>query len=309
MSDIQDIFNQYLDRAELLFNEGKIKEAYTLCMKVLENDPENSRAINIKKEIEYRVENHNTRSVDERLEVLKPLWEKGEYAKLVKELTDLCQYAPHYEKLEKALAQAQDMYRQMYMHQESEKRKEYETKLAELFKTKKYTELLELMQKNAAAVTQDAQLRTLHATYKENIIQEKIKEKKSLFESEKYEDIVNFLLQLQEIDRNSPTLISYLRTYREKLLASQIDDKQEFVLKSSENAKMLYQLGKYEKAMEVAEEILHLDPKNSTAKGIYQKSKKTYEKELEESTENQIKANFQAFSEEQKVKPEGFKRL
>lgn len=303
MSDIQDIFNQYLERAELFLNEGKLKDAYALCRKVLENDPENSRALDLKHRIESTIENYNVHSVDEKLEALKPLWEKGEYDKLIKELTELYRYAPHYEKLEEALAQAQAMYRGLYTNQESEKKGTYKSQLDQLFAERKYTELIEEMQKNSRAAAQDNDLRNLHADFRQKIIQTKLEEKKSLFDSEKYEDIVNFLYQLQEIDKTSELLIGLLRTYRKKLLDSQIDDKQEFILRASENAKTLYQVGKYEKAMQVAEEILHIDPKNTFANSIYKKAKSTFEELLQDQTEDQIQKNMLIFTQESQTQP------
>ncbi len=313
MADIQDIFNQYLERAELALTDGKLKDAYTLCMKVLENDPENSRALELKRRIESTIENYNIHSVDEKLEALKPLWEKGEYDKIIKELTELYRYAPHYEKLESALAQAQAMYRGLYTNQESEKKTTYKSQLDQLFTEKKYIELIEAMQKNSRAAAQDTDVRNLHADYRRKIIQEKIQEKKSLFESEKYEDIVNFLYQLQEIDKNSELIIDLLRDYRKKLLDSQIDDKQEFILRASENAKTLYQVGKYEKAMQVAEEILHMDPKNVFANSIYKKAKSTFEDLLQNQTEDQIQKNMLTFTQDAQAKPgqlpDGFMKL
>lgn len=309
MSDIQDIFNQYIERAELLLSEGKIKDAYMLCMKVLENDPENTRALSLRSRLEETIQNYNVHTVDEKLDAMKPLWEKGEYDKLIKELTELYRYAPHYEKLEQALAQAQAMYRSLYNTQASDKKEIYIKQLDQLFQEKKYKEMIEVMQQNSRGATQDVEVRTLHTRYRTKIIEARIEEKKALFESEKYEDIVNFLYQLQDIDKSSEMLTDLLRTYRKKLLSSQIDDKREFILRASENAKMLYQVGKYEKAMQVAEEILHIDPKDTFANAIYKKAKSDFEKLLQDETENQIQQNYASFADQQASQPESFMKL
>ncbi len=303
MPDIQEIFNQYLDRAEALLAEGKLKDAYTLCMKVLENDPENDRGLALRKKTQEMIENFNIHTIDDRIEALKPLWEQGTYDELVKQLTELYRYAPHYEKIEKALADAQAMYRGAYNSQKSKRTGAYETELEQLFTEKKYIELIEKMQRNAGEAARDADIRKLHTRFRARIIQSKIQEKKSLFESEKYEDIVNFLHQLLEIDKDSELLADLLRTYRQKLLDAQIDEKREFILRATENAKMLYQIGKYEKAMQVAEEVLHIDPKDRIAKSIYEKSKTAFEKLVRDETEDQIKQSVEALKQDAAAQP------
>lgn len=303
MPDIQEIFNQYLDRAEALLAEGKLKDAYTLCMKVLENDPENDRGLALRKKTQEMIENFNIHTIDDRIEALKPLWEQGAYDELVKQLTELYRYAPHYEKIEKALADAQAMYRGAYNSQKSKRTGAYETELEQLFSEKKYTELIEKMQKNAGEGARDADIRKLHTRFRARIIQSKIQEKKSLFESEKYEDIVNFLHQLLDIDKDSELLADLLRTYRQKLLDAQIDEKREFILRATENAKMLYQIGKYEKAMQVAEEVLHINPKDSTIKSLYEKSKSAFEKLVRDETEDQIKQSAETLKQDAAAQP------
>ncbi len=309
MADIQDVLNQYIDRARLLLTEGKIKDAYTLCMKVVETDPTHAGALELRKTIEESIQNYNIHTIDQKLELLKPLWEKGEYDKLIKELTELYRYAPHYEKLEEALAQAQAMYRSIYNTQAETKVIGYKETLGDLFQKKEYQQLIEVMQKNAPQASQDPTIRDLHAEYRKNIISAKLAEKKSLFESEKYEEIVNYLYQLQEIDRNSQELTQLLQTYRERLLNSQIDNNREFILRASENAKNLFQLGKFEKAMQVAEEILHIDPKNGFAQNIWKQGKSKFETIIQDQTEDQISSNFVTFTEEAKATPQDFIKL
>ncbi len=309
MADLNEVLNQYLDRAELLIGEKKLKDAYALCVQVLESDPGNRRAFSLKGEIEQLIENFNVHTIDNKLEALKPLWEKGEYEQLVKELAELRRLAPHYEKLETALAQAQAMYRNSYNAEQSSATKTYQAQLADLLNQKKYPDLIELMQQNARAASISSEIRELHTTFREKIITAKIAEKKSLFESEKYEDIVNYLYGLQSIDKSSPTLTNYLRTFREKLLKSQIDEKREFIIRSSENAKTLYQIGKYEKAMEASNEILHIDPKNTLAKSIHQLSRSAFESMLQEQTEEQISQNAELYRQEMTTQPQGFMKI
>lgn len=309
MADIQDVFNQYIAQAELLLNEGKLKDAYNLCTKVLEADPENEGAINMKERISDAALNYNQKAIDEKLKTLKPLWEKGEYAELIKILNELYRFAPHYGPLEEQLAQAQDMYRKQFATQTKDVLNAYMQELESLFQEKKYDEMIKLMlEKNREALT-NPQLKAIHQNYRDKIIAIKIEEKKSLFETEKYEDIVKFLYQMQQIDRTNKQVEELLKKYRKNLLVSQVSNKQEFTLKATEDMTTLYQLGKYEKAVQVAEEILHFDPLDKSAKAMAAKAKAKYAKQLQEETENQIATSYQEMKNEHTLNKNAFTSL
>ncbi|MCX6733506.1 MAG: hypothetical protein NTX63_01715 [Candidatus Peregrinibacteria bacterium] len=309
MTDIQDVFNQYIAQAELLLNEGKLKDAYNLCMKVLEADPENEGAINMKERISDAALNYNQKAIDEKLKTLKPLWENGEYAELIKILSELYRFAPHYGPLEEQLAQAQDMYRKQFATQTKDVLRVYMQELESLLQEKKYDEMIKLMlEKNREALT-NPQLKAIHQNYRDKIIAIKIEEKKSLFETEKFEDIVKFLYQMQQIDRANKQVEELLKKYRKNLLVSQVSNKQEFTLKATEDMTTLYQLGKYEKAVQVAEEILHFDPLDKAAKAMASKAKAKYAKQLQEETENQIATSYQEMKNEQAFNQNAFTSL
>ncbi len=309
MADIQDVFKQYVAQADLLLNEGKLKDAYNLCTKVLEADPENEGALKMKEKISDAAMNFNQKAIDEKLKAFKPLWENGEYAELIKNLTELYRYAPHYGPLEEQLAQAQDMYRKQFAAQTKDVLQLYTQELENLLQEKKYDEMIKLMiGKNREALT-NPQLKAIHQTYRDKIILIKIEEKKSLFDTEKNEDIVNFLYQMQQIDRTNVQVESLLKKYRKNLLVSQVSNKQEFTLRATENMTTLYQLGKYEKAAQVAEEILHFDPLDKLAKTMLKKATSKYAKQLQEETENQIATSYQEMKAEKALNQNAFTSL
>lgn len=309
MADIQDVFNQYTAQAGLLLSEGKLKDAYNLCTKVLEADPENEGALEMKEKISDAALNFNQQAIDEKLKTLKPLWEAGEYSQLIKSLSELYRFAPHYGPLEEQLAQAQDLYRKQFAAQTKDILATYIQELESLLQEKKYDEMIKLMlEKNREALT-NPQINAIHQSYRDKIITIKIGEKKSLFETEKNEDIVNFLYQMQQIDRTNKQVEELLKKYKKNLLVSQVSNKQEFTLKASENMKTLYQLGKYEKAVQVAEEILHFDPLDKSAKDMAKKAKAKYAKQLQEETENQIATSYQEMKGEQALNKNTFTSL
>ena len=309
MADIQDVFNQYTAQAGLLLSEGKLKDAYNLCTKVLEADPENEGALAMKEKISNAALNFNQQAIDEKLKSFKPLWEAGEYSQLIKNLSELYRFAPHYGPLEEQLAQAQDLYRKQFAAQTKDVLATYMQELENLLQEKKYDEMIKLMlEKNRDALT-NPQLNAIHQSYRDKIISIKIAEKKPLFETEKNEDIVNFLYQMQQIDRTNKQVEELLNKYKKNLLVSQVSNKQEFTLKATENMKTLYQLGKYEKAAQVAEEILHFDPLDKTAKDMAVQAKAKYAKQLQEETENQIATSYQEMKGEQALNKNAFTSL
>lgn len=309
MADIQDVFNQYVAQADLLLSEGKLKDAYSLCTKVLEADPENEGALKMKEKISDAALNFNQKAIDEKLKAFKPLWESGQYADLIKNLSELYRFAPHYGPLEEQLAQAQDMYRKQFAAQTKDVLQLYMKELENLFQEKKYDEMIKLMlEKNREALT-NPQLKAIHQLYRDKIIALKIEEKKSIFDTEKYEDIVNFLYKMQQIDRTNKQVEELLKKYRKNLLVSQVSNKQEFTLKATENMTTLYQIGKYEKAVQVAEEILHFDPFDKVAKKMASKAKAKYAQQLQEETENQIATSYQAMKSEKALNKNAFTSL
>lgn len=309
MADIQDVFNQYTAQAGLLLSEGKLKDAYNLCTKVLEADPENEGALAMKEKISDAALNFNQQAIDEKLKSFKPLWEAGEYSQLIKNLSELYRFAPHYGPLEEQLAQAQDLYRKQFAAQTKDVLASYAQELENLLQEKKYDEMVKLMlEKNREALT-NPQLKAIHQNYRDKIIAIKIAEKKLLFETEKNEDIVNFLYQMQQIDRTNKQVEELLNRYKKNLLVSQVSNKQEFTLKATENMKTLYQLGKYEKAVQIAEEILHFDPLDKTAKDMAVQAKAKYAKQLQEETENQIATSYQEMKDEQASSKDAFTSL
>lgn len=292
MASIQDIFDQYILRAQQLLEEGKLKDAYDLCTKVLETDPEYAPALKLKEKLVESVQGVNQRTIDEKLKALKPLWEEGDYPQIIKELNELYRYAPHYEPLESALAQAEALYRNATAKNEKATLESYRKQLDDLLAAKKYPEMIELMQGKNREALSNTDLKNTQDMYRDKIIEQKINEKTGLFQSEKYDDIVNFLYQLQQIERTNKRVEELLRKYRGNLLISQVSDKQEFVLRATENMNTLFQIGKFEKAYQVAEEILEIDPGNPVAKTMRKKAKTKYGKQLQEETENQIASNY-----------------
>lgn len=312
MADIQDIFDQYIGQAELLLQEGKLKDAYMLCQKVLDADPENSAAQAMREKVADAAQSYNQKSIDEKIKSLEPLWKDGEYAEIIKSLTELSRYAPHYAPLEQALVDAQDLYRRQLATQEKNTAINYKEQLQALFAGNKVDEMIPLMvTKNREALT-NPEIAEINSFYRDKIIEQKINEHQALFISEKYDDIVNYLYQLQQIDRQNDRIKALLLKHRKNLLVSQVSNKQEFTIRATENMNTLYQIGKYEKAQQVAEEILHFDPRDKLAKAMAIKAKAKYAKQLQDETENQIATSYQEMKTllaQDKSKAAGFKSL
>lgn len=306
MADITDILEQYIDRAELLAKEGKVKDAFTLCRKVLEADPENSRALSLERLIEEAIRNINDQAIDQKIEALKPLWEQGAYDQIIRELKEMYHYAPHNPKLESALAQAEALYRGAVEKQSMDKTQQYAVELEEIFVRKEYDTILETIQKNQRFAGEEPKVQKIHDQYRKKIVSARLEEKKELFKSEKYEDIVNFLYGLQHIDPQNADVLELLRTYRKKLLEQQLDSKQDYILKAEQNIKTLYQLGKFDKAVEACDELLRTDAGNKLAASTKKEAQAKYAAILQEETENFIAKTATDLSAEQKQHPEDF---
>lgn len=298
MSDLQVIFQQYLAAAQQAMQDGDLKNAYVICEKMLEIDPDYEEAKELKGEIEQRVNSYNDDVIQRRITELAPLWNEGAYDRLVKAYMDMFRDAPRDERVRDLLAKAQDAYRKSYGEQRKNRLTQHEKKLNELLAQDDYRPLLAYMLDVIKESHNDQGILQLNQQYREKLIDKRIAEKHALFESQKYDEIVNLLYQLREIDQNSPRVKSLLQTYRKKLLDSQIDEKGEWIYKALTNTTYLLQRGKYEQAVQAAKEILHADPTNKQGKQLLKEATAHYEDQLQKETEEKIKLGYAETSQE-----------
>jgi tetratricopeptide (TPR) repeat protein len=307
MADALDIIiDQYLAAANQAYETEKFQDAYKICTKIFEIDPENKNAIELRNKIEDAVQNYNIHLIQKELEKLEPWWKEGRYQELVVELQKLYRAAPNYTKLEKLLADAEEKYREQVRERSQNTLQDYKKSLVQLLQEKKYNEVIEKIFATEQFRGKDPSIRTIHTEIKDQLVDIKLEEKKELLASNNYEDILNLLYRLRNIHPSSEKIQKLLRTYREKFLQQQLDHKQDFIFRSQENIKNLMLLKKFEFAIQACEDLLSIDPRNQFGKKAKSDCEAQLKILLRETTIQQISEKSAQQTKEYREKPEDF---
>lgn len=188
----------------------------------------------------------------------------------------LLKTAPNNEKLKRKIEKAQKLYTKKINRLEEEFIEKQEKKLKELIDKDPQQfikELLSLEQENPGNI----KVKELTQNFKEEIIDKKIARMKELLQSNKYSDIQNLISQLKKIDPENEKIIEIEEDLKRRKYGTQMENLGNYIYKGEQHLKTLMKLKKYEKAIIVANEILHLDTKNkNTEKTLKKAQAKSY---------------------------------
>lgn len=274
----------------ILQNQGKLAEAYDLCKLYLSQYPEERSLHNLKADIEEAIEDANERVVEKKLKEMAPLWDKNEYGKIIKQLKELIKYAPNNKELKKEYQSAQEKYKEQIEEKTNEYKKQQTAKLEKLLQENDQNfvnELYFLGNNNPG----NSEVQALVKLYKNKFIEKKLAEKKELMNSEKFDDINNYLSQLEKIDPQSDILKNAKEQIRIKKHQRQNQEKQEFIYQGISHLDTLMKLKKYDKAIKAAQEILDSDKTNEIAEKIIKEAQKKLFTQTREITIEKITAS------------------
>lgn len=304
--------NPYLEQAKKnvigLIKDKKFKTAYNFCKEILVRFPEAKEFVRLQEDIEKEVEKQNTVVVENAIKELEPLWSSKKYFEILKQLKSSFQLAPENRVLIKTYEKAQKLYKEQMEDQEKEFGKKEENKLEELFK-KDPDKLVRELNLIDQRYPKNKKFQELTQSYRNKIIKKKIDEKSELFNSNKFEDISNFLGQLRSIDRNSSEVVRLEREMKDKFDQNKIDKKTEFLYQTGDQIVTLLKLEKYDKAMKAAQEILDVDPENKKIQKLLKKAEKAHFKQSREKSIDCITENFDALEKEYKKNKKNFVRI
>lgn len=280
MPSIDDIFKEQFTAIDAMLMQGSLKDAYTATLNILQIDPYNSKAQKYKSKIEKSIKEHNDEFADKQLDGIKEMQKNGQIKEALLKIEELVKVMPENKKLVDALINAQKEYRKV---QEKSKNKEIDEIALQLKKFIDESELdkalatcSQLLEKNP----KDSQVIELCKKARRIVIDKRLEAKKSLFESNKYEDILNFLYGLKTIEPSYQVLEKLIRKYSAKLYEKQMDEKKDFILKAKEDINYLYQMGKFEECVKAANELLRTDPKSSFAKRMVDKAGEKFDSKV-----------------------------
>lgn len=255
-----------------LYHEGKWQEAHRGCLEILQYDPENLKIIRLKNKIEKIVQKINRDALKKDLEQIKPLWHEKKFAEILAYLHKLEPYASDYPPLRKLLIRAQKAYNNETYRQQEEHFKETIAAIQTIAQNGKFQEAIHETEKLRLLKLHDASLQNLIQKIRSDWIHSEISKNQALLNSTKYEDILLFYQHLKQIDPRNELLDREIVKTKKQYQLYKIEEKKEFIYKGSEEVRTLYQLKKYEKAVQAAKEILEIDPSNREVRFYYKKA-------------------------------------
>lgn len=290
-------FDQLEQKINFLISERKLKEAFNLCKDTILKYPSETRFNKIKTKIEEAVEEENQSIIQDKLEKVKILWKDGKYLDILKILKELILAAPNNTKIKNLYTEAEEAYRKQYQELRARFIKEQELRLTEVLNNNQgqlLEELFILEKENEG----NSDVKKLVNEFQDKLIERKIKDKSDLLLSDKYDVIDNFLKELRKIDKSNPRIQDIIQAVKKRKLEGEVVQKQEYLYSGEKHLDTLLKLGKYDKVIKAAEEILFVDKNNVTVQNILATAKQKYSHQLKYLTAESIENNYQTLKQE-----------
>ncbi|MFO0780880.1 MAG: hypothetical protein U0519_03270 [Candidatus Gracilibacteria bacterium] len=292
-----------------LIKEEKWLDAHRACLEILRFDPENLKIIHLKNRIEKNVRKINQKAIKDDIEKLKPLWKEERYEELLLNLKHLEPYIKDYPKLKPIITKATQKYTEQLKKVQEKSYTEEIGQVDKYLSEKKFQDALLLAEKLKIMGIHRGELKKKIKSIQHLWIENEISSNKTLLAGTKYEDILLFYHRMQKIDPESAAVKSLMEKTKKQYQSYKIEEKKEFIYKSLEAIKTLYQLKKYEKALEASKEIIEIDPSNKIALSFMRRSAKKVRNLIDGEITTQIRENYKNLKEEYKKNKKDFTRI
>lgn len=307
--DIKGTLKEAVDRIKSLMVLEKWGEAHRACLEVLRVDPENLRVIKIKHKIEKVVKKKNIKAIKEDLKKLKPLWREKNYEELLENLKLLQPYISEYPPLRGIIIKAQKVYEKQISGEQNDYYKEAIKYINDLRKENKFEEAFREAERLKIIKQHENKVKDLIKDIRKHWIDYEIGRSQNLLKSDKYEDIIVFLQGIKRIDPKSKKIQNLIASVKKKYEIYKIEQKKDFIYSTLEKVRTLYQMKKYYKAVEAAEQVIGLVPGNINAQNLYLKSKKKYDAQVEAELIKQMGESYKHINKEAKINKGKYTRI
>lgn len=294
---------------EALINEGKLKEAYVLCNKLLLNFPENGKIRNLQKKIEKTVYEQNVKVVKKDLENIKPLWKEKKYKEIVEKLTALKQYVPGYAPVERDLLKSKKLYSEQLMSEQKVAIEDYIRNIEKLISESKFQDAVMDSKKLLSKIPGHERVVLLEKKARDLLVIQKLKENDSLLKSENFKEIEAFLSDLLKVNPESNKLKVLLEKASKKETVALSYEKKDFAFQSIEYIKVLMQKKKWDKAIQALLELLKVEPNNLAALEMLDRARAKFDRQLTKEVIVKIRELQKKFRAQKAQNPKNFVRL
>jgi tetratricopeptide (TPR) repeat protein len=295
-------------KVKSLISEKRYEDAYNLCINILKEYPDDGVFIKLINHIRDLSEEETENLVHQKLEEIRQLKKEERYSEALTKLKNLKQISPVNRTLDKEHYKIQ----KLYLKQLNKKRKKFkkdQIKRFEKILEEKPQDLLSelvLVEKNNPG-NQDVQ--ELGTMFREKLINKKINEKKDLLESNKFDAITNFLIELGKINKKSPLIINLEKKIEKRKHQEIATQQNEFVYEGIKHLDTLMKLKKFDKAIQVSKEILSVHNKNKTVQRILKKAERKLFKQSKNLSIENIQKNLEKLKEDYKSNKENFIKI
>ncbi len=265
---VKEIYEEVYD----LMKQENWLEAHRVCLRILRSDPENFKVIHLKNKIEKVVKKMNKKIIQNDIRELKPLWKEKKYREILEKLKALAPYSNDFPQIAKLLLKARSKYEKEIRAKNEQYFKGQNAISNQQFYAGKFAESLATIEKLRELESHGKEIEKSKNRICKAWVDSELDKNNKLLESEKYEEILSFCQQLLHIDSKSQKVIKLIDKTKKQYQSFKIDERRDFIYKSLEQIRILYQLKKYQKVVDATAEILAIDPRNKEANSFHQKS-------------------------------------
>ncbi len=300
---------EYENQVKSLLIEENWAEAYKVCNKILSYDPENTTFIKFRNRIEKEVKNINKRAITNELQRLEKLIGEGNYEQYLREIAPLQSYVTDFPEIGDKIVRAKKLLDKQYKG----KRDAAFQEIADEIKMKgdqvDYETTLQKLENLYKLDIHQSDVLALQRQVKKVYIKKQIEQNKGLIESNRFEDIIIFLLKLKKLDPTNKQVNSVIERIKGVYQRYKIENKQDFIFKTIEEIKTLFITKKYELCMELCERILEIDPNNQSALQYHRRSSKRANAESIKKINKDIQESYREFPKSAFYKNKEFIRI
>jgi uncharacterized protein YxjI len=214
--------------------------------------------------------NINKRAISNELLRLENYIKEKNFEQYLREIAPLQTYVTDFPEIADKIVRAKKLLDKQYQ----EKRDKAFQEIADEIKLKgnnvDYETTLQKLENLYKLDIHQGDVLALEKKVKKSYIKQQIELNKGLIESNRFEDIIIFLLKLKKLDSTNQQVNSLIDRIKNIYQRYKIENKQDFIFKTVEEIKTLYITKKYELCMELCERVIEIDPANSSANKFYQ---------------------------------------
>ncbi len=302
MSNLKD----YEDQIKLLITQEKWAEAYKSCNEIINIDPENITFIKLRNKIEAEVKRHNQRSIEDELNKLEPLLRSHNYTEYLKQISPLQSYSEDFPIVRHKIIAAKKLLDSEYDERKTQVYQEEIKQIDTDFEHEHYEEALQRLDQLRKSNIQTEQITKLEKKYKKKYLDIELRRNKRLLNSNKFEDIIIFLLKLRKLDPTDSKINSLIESTKESYRLFKIDNQKDYIFKTIEEVKTLYIRKEYDKVLILCARILEIDDKNSLTLSYQHKAESKIRKDSNAKIFKLINHNFKSFKNTSEYRDQNF---